>query len=71
MTIYYNNTVNSKKVRCWPINSSLKDAKLLKTQNLVLNLLIPNIFKESKMFFCLKLCIQHPGDISLTQAVIM
>ena len=32
---YYNNTVHSKKVRCWPINSSLKDAKLLKTQNFV------------------------------------
>ena len=32
---YYNNTVHSKEVGCWPINSSLKDAKLLKTQNLV------------------------------------
>ena len=36
---YYNNTVHSKKVGCWPINTKF---------NIIL---IANIIRESKMFF--------------------
>ena len=61
-------TIHSKKVGCWQLVK--ENNKLLETQNLIL---IANIIRESKMFrnsrrFS-KLCIQHPGDISLTQTV--
>ena len=40
----------SKKVRCWPINSSLKNAKLLKTQNLVFYW-YQTFLRKAKCFF--------------------
>ena len=67
-------TIHSKKVGCRVIsNWPKKNNKLLYAQNLIL---IPNGFQESKMFhqtmfFYPKLCIQHPGDGTLTQAVIL
>ena len=66
-------TIHSKKVGCRVISTSQKNNKLLYAQNLIL---IPNGFQESimfhqTMFFYSKLCIQHPGDGTLTQAVIL
>ena len=47
---------HSKKGGCWPISSSQENNKLLEAQKLI------NVLQESKMFFYLKLGIQHPGD---------